>query len=121
MWLLLEINWFPRCKFVIKAYIVNLLDTIWLRRNQIRFQDKQLHWKSAINLIIAKVSNAGNNTKKTARGDMLEFSNLKACKVNIKPPKAPTIKEVIWSPPLPTWIKVNKDGTSTKNLVKALA
>jgi hypothetical protein len=31
-------------------------------------------WKSAINLIIAKTSIVGNNTKQTAIGDMLEFS-----------------------------------------------
>jgi ribonuclease HI len=80
-----------------------------------------LHWKSAINLIIAKTSIAGNNTKQTARGDMLEFRILKACNVNIKPPRAPTIKEVIWSPPLASWIKVNTDGASTKNPVKASA
>jgi len=80
-WLLLDRNWSPQCKLVIKACIVNLLNIIWLRRNQARFQGKIIHWKSAINLIIAKTSLADNNTLKTSRGDMLEFSILKACKL----------------------------------------
>lgn len=72
-------------------------------------------------MIIADVSLSGNNTNKTAARDMLEFTIMKACKVNIKPPKAPIIKEVIWSPPLHSWIKINTDGASTKNPIKASA
>jgi len=41
--------------------------------------------------------------------------------VNIKPPKAPIIKEIIWLPPLQSWIKINTDGASTKNSIKASA
>ena len=118
-WLLLDRNWSQQCKLVIKACIMNILNVIWFSRNQIRFQNKLLHWKSAINIIVAKTSIAGNNTKQTARGGMLEFTILKACKVNIKPPRAPIIKEVIWSPHLASWFKVNTDGASTKNPVKA--
>jgi len=80
-----------------------------------------MHWKSAINIIIANVSLSGNKTNKLAVGDMLEFTILKACKVMVKPPQAPSIKEVLWSRPINTWIKVNTDGASTKNPVKASA
>jgi len=52
---------------------------------------------------------------------MLEFNILKACKVNIKPPTAPSIKEVIWFPPLASWVKVNIDGASIKNSARASA
>ena len=65
-WLLLDRNWSKQCNLVINACMVNILIIIWFRRNQIRFQNKVLHWKSAINLIIAKTSIAGNNTKQTA-------------------------------------------------------
>ena len=50
---------------------------------------------------------------------MLEFSILKACKVNIKPPRASLIKEVIWAPPMLSWVKVNIDGASIKNPTRA--
>jgi len=120
-WSLLDRNWSPQCTLVIKACIINVFNIIWFRRNHIRYHDKFLHWKSAINLIVAQTSMVGNNTKKFARGDMQEFSILKACKVTIRPPRAPTIKEVIWSPPLASWIKVNTDGAATKNPLEASA
>jgi len=99
--------------------MINIINTIWLNRNNRRYQDKQVHWKSTISLIIAQTSIAGNNSKTSYRGNMQEFRFLKACKVNIRPPRAPTIKEVIWSPPLTSWIKANIDGASTKNPIKA--
>lgn len=46
---------------------------------------------------------------------------MKTCKVNIKPPKAPCIKEVIWFPPFHSWIKVNTDGASVQNPSRAAA
>jgi len=119
VWLLLKRNWSHQCKLVIKSCIINILNFIWHKRNQTRFQDKTLHWKSAINGIIAKTSIAGNKTTKADRCDMLEFSILKACKVNIKAPNAPSVKEVFWFPPLTSWIKVNTDGESIKNPVRA--
>ena len=39
---------------------------------------------------------------------------MKACKVNINPPKASIIKEIIWSPSLQTWVKINIDGASKR-------
>jgi len=80
-----------------------------------------MHWKPAINVIITQTALAGNNTKETYRGDMQKFRILKALKVNIKPPRAPIIKEVIWSPPLSSWIKANTDGAATKNPSRAAA
>jgi len=70
-------------------------------------------------MIIACTSMSGNNTRKTSYISTHEFSVSKACKVNIKPPRAPLIKEVIWSPPSRPWIKINTDDASVKNLVKA--
>jgi len=51
-------------------------------------------------MIIAQTGLTGNITTEVYRGDMQEFRILKAFKVNIKPPRAPIIKEVIWTPPL---------------------
>ena len=49
------------------------------------------------------------------------FVSSKLEKSTLKPPKAPSIIEVIWSPHFPSWIKVNTDRASTKNPVKASA
>lgn len=80
-----------------------------------------MHWKPALNMIIAQTSLAGNITKEVYRGDMQEFRILKTFKVNIKPPRAPIIKEVIWAPPMTTWIKANTDGAATKHPNRAAA
>lgn len=50
---------------------------------------------------------------------MTEFVFLKALKINIHPPKATITKEVIWHPPLTSWLKVNTDGAVLKNPIKA--
>jgi hypothetical protein len=50
---------------------------------------------------------------------MKKFVILKFFNINIHPPKAPTIKEVLWQPPLINWLKANTDGTLTKNPFKA--
>jgi len=118
---ILDRIWSLQCKVVIQSCLINLIYIIWFNRNQARFQDKKMHWKSVINVIIANVALSGNKTNKATVGDMLEFTILKACKVMVNPPRAPTIKEVLWSPPINTWIKVNTDGASTKNPVKASA
>lgn len=65
-WHLCDRNRTPRCKAVIKACIINVLNVIWYRRNQAIFQDNLLHWKSVVNLIISNVSLSSNNTKKTS-------------------------------------------------------
>ena len=51
IWLILDRGRSPQCKVVIKACIINLINTIWYRRNQSRFQDKLIHWKTAINMM----------------------------------------------------------------------
>jgi hypothetical protein len=40
---------------------------------------------------------------------------LKKFRINIHPPKAPIIKEVIWQPPLINWIKGNTDGAANSS------
>lgn len=108
-------------KVVVQACIVNIISAIWFERNQVRFQDKIIHWKIILNNIISLVYLSGSNTSKAASPNMREFSILKYFRVPIHPPKAPQIKEVIWFPPIFNWIKVNIDGASTKNPINASA
>lgn len=53
--------------------------------------------------------------------NMTKFSILKTFKVDIHPPRAPLIKEVIWFPLIPPWIKCNIDGSSINNFYVASA
>jgi len=115
IWSVLDSNWSSQCKVTIWACIINILNVIWFRRNHSRFQDKTISWRVAINLIISKVSLSGNLTLKTTSMSIHEFSIMKAYNVNIKHPKDPIIKEVIWCPRAPSWIMINTDGTSITN------
>jgi len=111
--LLSDGGWSPQCKVVIHASLVNIIHIIWFVRNQHRFSDKKIHWKTAINLIIANVSLFGNKTGKTACNSISEFSILKAFNITIHPPKAPKIIEALWQPPLLDWIKCNTNGAAS--------
>ncbi|GAU26294.1 hypothetical protein TSUD_55920 [Trifolium subterraneum] len=104
--------WSPQCKTVITAAIVNLIDVIWFCRNKVRFDNKIIHWKSASHMVISNTSLAGNHSSGSSFSDMHEFVILKAFSVTIHAPKAPRIKEVLWHPPIVSWIKCNIDGTA---------
>lgn len=46
IWKLCDRRWTPQCKIAIT-------DNIWYARNQASFQNKTIHWKFAINLILS--------------------------------------------------------------------
>jgi ribonuclease HI len=115
IWKICDRNWTPQCKLVIRASLVNIISTIWFVRNQARFHDKIIHWSKAISIVKASVSLSGNMTNLTYYSSMTDFVILKTFRVNIHPHKAPSIKEVLWAPPLSNWIKCNTDGSSTSS------
>ncbi|KAK2444753.1 hypothetical protein QL285_015757 [Trifolium repens] len=110
MWKICDMNWSPPCKVVIEAAMVHLLNGIWFARNQIRFNNKSLSWRTDIDMIIANTSLAENNTKKFSTNSIRDFTILKIFKVSIHHPNAPAIQEVLWQPPLQNWFKCNVDG-----------
>jgi ribonuclease HI len=108
-------SWSPLCKLVVAATMVNCVYFIWYARNQVRFNDKKIHWKSIINLIIAAVSLSGNSSRLKAYSNISEFVLLQKFHVKMKFGMAPKIKEVIWQPPFLNWVKCNCDGASLGN------
>ncbi|KAK2361038.1 hypothetical protein QL285_086244 [Trifolium repens] len=108
-------NWSPLCNLVIAAAIINCVNFICFARNQRRFNDKKMHWKSVINLIIASVSLSGNNFGLKAKSNIAEFVLLQKFHVKMKHGNAPRIKEVLWQPPIFNWVKCNCDGASLGN------
>lgn len=70
IWKLCDRKWTPQCKVAITSCLNNILSTIWYVRNQNRFHNKKINWKSAINIIISNTSLSGNKTVKTSAVDM---------------------------------------------------
>jgi ribonuclease HI len=58
---------------------------------------------------------SGNNTCKTSSNSMRDFSFLKAFRISIHHSRPNILKEVLWQPPLLTWLKCNIDGASCGN------
>ncbi|GAU28980.1 hypothetical protein TSUD_391800 [Trifolium subterraneum] len=115
MWNLCELNWSPQSKVAITVAIINLLNTIWFARNEARFNNKSISWRSTISLIIANTSLTGNNTCKPSSNSIRDFTFLKLFRISIKHPKTPIIKEVCWKSPLINWTKCNIDGATCGN------
>jgi hypothetical protein len=115
MWKLCDLNWSPQCKSVITSALINLLNVIWYARNQARFSNNFISWKSSISLIIANVSLSSNNSKKTSSNSIRDFIILKHFNFTIHHPNATVIKEILWQPPLTNWVKCNIDGAVKGN------
>jgi hypothetical protein len=115
MWKIADLNWSPQCQVTITASIVNLLNTLWLVRNQARYNNKLIDWKSAISLIIADTALSGNNTSKPSSNSIRDFSLLKLFRITILHSSVPVLKEILWHPPLFHWYKCNTDEASNGN------
>lgn len=98
---------------VLISAVIHSVNAIWFARNQIRFNNTKIQWRSSIARIIADVNLSGNYTSKVSSPSISDFVLLKNFNVNINPPRALTIKEVIWQPPIFDWVKCNTDGAAS--------
>lgn len=64
-----------------------------------------------IEFIQSEVAFIGNETKKVAKSSVHDYTITKTFKVNLNPPKAPKIVEVIWSLPSNGWLKCNTSNS----------
>lgn len=111
IWRLSERGWsHDQCRLSITSAIINIFSAIWNARNFYRFQNKNIHWRSAISQIIANVSLSASNYNLSASFAIREFTILKDFNVTIHPPRMLLEKEVIWCPQIACWIKGNCDG-----------
>lgn len=62
-----------------------------------------------LSIIQYEVAFIGNNTNRVANSSVHDFTITKTFKVNLNPPKAPKIVEVVWLPPTNGWLKSNTD------------
>jgi hypothetical protein len=77
IWSLCEKPWSPQCKLVVKSAIINVINAIWMARNNVRFNNRQTHWKSAIVWISSNTALAGNKTTLCSSSSMSDFDILK--------------------------------------------
>jgi ribonuclease HI len=115
IWTLCESGWSPQCKVTLNAAIINLINIIWFARNQIRYNNNLITATMAIGLIQAGTFLSGNNTRKVSSNSVKDLLFLKKFDINLHPPRPPLVKEIIWHPPLPSWLKCNIDGASHGN------
>jgi len=116
IWNICNGSWNPQCKTVLTSSLINIFNCIWFARNQSRFQDKNIHWKSSIAAVISNSTLFGNLSKTVASPSISNFVILKKFNVSLHPPRAPRIIEVIWQRPSPGWTKCNTDGSTNVNL-----
>ncbi|RHN40929.1 putative ribonuclease H-like domain, reverse transcriptase zinc-binding domain-containing protein [Medicago truncatula] len=113
IWSICNRSWNPQYQLVITATMINIINSIWYARNQQRFSNKKIHWRSSISTVISNTALSGNLTKAVASASISNFVILKKFNVNLHPHKAPKIIEVLRKPPIPLWTKCNTDGSST--------
>jgi len=63
IWNLCNNSWNPPCKYVITASIINICNEIWFARNQLRFQNKKIPWKTYLASIASSTALLGNLSK----------------------------------------------------------
>jgi len=105
-------GWSPQGKLVIVVAVINIFNAIWFSRNNLRFNNVKPNVKTTINMIIASTPISGNLTSKTTTNLITDFVLLKAFNVKCLISRAPIIIEVLWHPPIHSWIKCNTDGVS---------
>ncbi|XP_019431934.1 PREDICTED: uncharacterized protein LOC109339025 [Lupinus angustifolius] len=104
--------WSPQLKQVLISAVVNSIAIIWHCRNKSRFDNIIINSAQAIQMIKMNTSFTGNFTNLCAKPSLLEFSILRAFKINARYNKAPAISEIIWVVPSLGWVKINSDGAA---------
>jgi ribonuclease HI len=69
----------------------------------------------AISLITAATFLSGHKTLKTSTNSMRDFSFMKQFRISLHPSRPTILRELLWLPPMPNWIKCNVDGASCGN------
>jgi ribonuclease HI len=105
-------GWSPQGKLVIASAVINTLNAIWFCRNNIRFNNTNPNTRASINMNIANTSISGNLTTLTTSNSIPDFVLLKAFNFNFLYSRAPRTIEVLWQPPIQSWIKCNTDGAA---------
>lgn len=88
-------NWSNQVRDVVLALVLNAILVIWQCRNKRRFEDYDIPFPRAINIISSSVSLSGRFSKGAMSSSIDEFLILKCFSVGGHPPKVPMIKQVI--------------------------
>ncbi|XP_058760291.1 uncharacterized protein LOC131633606 [Vicia villosa] len=114
---------FFSCNFalaVLKASIVSIFYQVWRARNKVRHESSKTSWNSCVASIAAQVKLDGNLSSRKCNNNISNFVMLKRFDVNLNPSKTIDSFDVLWTPPLQTWIKCNIDGEAKGTPWKAV-
>ncbi|KAK2663348.1 hypothetical protein Ddye_001922 [Dipteronia dyeriana] len=95
-----------------RAVINSVVWSVWYSCNQWIFDGKSVDFKATLSLVwlsVYDVYSLGISCMRNCVDDLLILHRFGLCS---RPLKAPVIKSVVWSPPVPEWIKVNTDGAA---------
>jgi len=96
VWDICNNSWNPQCKTILTTTIINIFNGVWFARNQLRFQNKKIPWKTSIATILSQMALSGNLSKNKAYANISNFMLLRKFNVTLHPPKSPQVNEVIW-------------------------
>ncbi|KAK3188082.1 hypothetical protein Dsin_027643 [Dipteronia sinensis] len=108
----MSVSFSDQVRVLWKTAIHVVVWSVWLVHNQWIFDGKAMDFRSALSLVWRAVSDAnrlGIWCMRNCVDDLLILRRFDLCG---RPVRAPVIRSVIWSPPAPSWIKVNTDGTA---------
>ncbi|XP_019431610.1 PREDICTED: uncharacterized protein LOC109338761 [Lupinus angustifolius] len=104
--------WSDQVKDLFMACIIHAIGTIWWCRKQMRFENKHQSLGYVINRIRMATSLSGISSKVIGKPSLNDLCIIKYFKTTIILPKAPSILEVVWYPPMRHRIKINSDGAA---------
>ncbi|KAK1591397.1 hypothetical protein Q3G72_007018 [Acer saccharum] len=104
------------CRILWKAAIHAVIWGVWTARNQWIFEGKSVDFKSVLSLVWRAVSEANRLEIGFMHNCMDDLLILHRFGLQGCPSKALVIKSVVWSPPAPSWIKVNTYGAALGSL-----
>ena len=85
---------------------------MWFTHNRKIFDDKPVDFRFALSLVWRAVKDADRLSLGCMRNNMDELLVLRHFGLRGRPPRAPVIKSVVWSPPSPGWVKVHTNGAA---------
>lgn len=96
----------PQWSFTITIDCIFLRNVIWNSRNSSSFNGKFAQFESMCSLLLTQLQLSNSRSKLSYYHNWMDFVDLKALNVHIRPPSAPFISVVLWCPPF-YWLKCN--------------
>lgn len=105
-------GWNTQIKDIVLAAVLNIFSVIWHCRNKLRFDNKLVPIRMAINMVAAAVLLTGDLSQGDMSSSVSDLMLLRTFTIVGHVGRPPSTKEVAWCPPPCYWIKCNSDGAT---------